>query len=81
MLNKLGSLGGVFAQKDVHPLMNEREFKRILAELPKDNAFKTLDEIAGWLESLQAADDFPPCPQLPQYTAFVAGRRKASVVD
>lgn len=59
MLKKLGSLGGVFAQKDVHPLMNDREFKRILVELPKNNAFKALDEIAGWLESLQAADDFP----------------------
>lgn len=59
MLNKLGSLSGVFAQKNVHPLIDEREFKRVLNELPKDNAFKALDEIAGWLESLQAADDCP----------------------
>lgn len=59
MLNKLGSLSGVFAQKNMHPLIDEREFKRILNELPKDNAFKALDEIAGWLESLLAADDCP----------------------
>lgn len=59
MLNKLGNLGGIFGQKDVHPLLDEREFKRILRELPKDNAFRALDEIAGWLESLQAAVDCP----------------------
>lgn len=59
MLNKLGNLGGLLAQRDGHPLANPREFKRILGELPVDNAFKSLDEIAGWLESLASADDIP----------------------
>lgn len=32
----------------------------MLNELPRDNAFRALDEIAGWLESLQQVQDFPP---------------------
>lgn len=56
MLKKMGSL---FGQKEGHPLAEPRELKKIIAELPKDNAFKALDEIVGWLESLLAADDIP----------------------
>ncbi|WP_265946710.1 hypothetical protein [Dechloromonas sp. A34] len=56
MLKKMGSL---FGQKEGHPLAEPRELKKIIAELPKDNAFKSLDEIVGWLESLLAADDIP----------------------
>jgi hypothetical protein len=59
MLNKVGSLGGLFSQKAEHPLADPRELKKIVGALSKDNAFKSLDEIAGWLESLQAADDIP----------------------
>lgn len=59
MLNKMASLGGLFGQKVDHPLADLRELKQIVSELPKDNAFKALDEIAGWLESLQGAADFP----------------------
>lgn len=68
MLKKLGELGGIFGQKDVHPLADPREFKRILAELPKDNAFKALDEIAGWLESLTASHE---CPEDRMYDVAV----------
>ena len=56
LLTKIPGLGGLFAQKDAHPLADAYELRRILAELPANNAFKALDEIAGWLESLQAAD-------------------------
>ncbi|MDP3540670.1 MAG: hypothetical protein Q8S26_18380 [Azonexus sp.] len=57
MLNKMGSLGGLFGQSKVdHPLADPRELKKIISELPKDNAFKSIDEIAGWLESLLASD-------------------------
>lgn len=59
MLNKVASLGGFFGQKSDHPLANARELRRVLSELPKDNAFKALDEIAGWLESLEGVDAFP----------------------
>ena len=59
MLNKVAGLGGLFAQRTDHPLANARELRRLLSELPKDNAFKALDEISGWLESLEGADNFP----------------------
>lgn len=59
MLNKVANLGGLFAQKTDHPLADLRELKKVLSEIPKDNAFKALDELAGWLESLAGVDDFP----------------------
>ncbi len=60
MFDKVAKLGGLFAQgANGHPLADPRELKRIVAELPKDNAFKALDEIAGWLESLLASDGIP----------------------
>lgn len=55
----LGGVSGFFGQKVDHPLADARELKGVLAGLPIDNAFKSLDEIAGWFESLQAAVDFP----------------------
>lgn len=60
MLNKVAGLGGLFGQKAEHPLLDPRELRRVLNELPKDNAFKALDEIAGWLESLLATQDASP---------------------
>ena len=59
MLNKVANLGGLFAQKTEHPLADARELRKALNELPRDNAFKALDEIAGWLESLAGVADFP----------------------
>lgn len=59
MLNKMGSLGGLFDRKNGHPLANARELQQIISELPRDNAFRSLDEIGGWLESLLAAPEFP----------------------
>lgn len=58
MLGKVG-LGGLFVQKSDHPLADPRECRRIIGELPKDNAFKALDEIVAWLESLIASPGFP----------------------
>jgi hypothetical protein len=60
MLNKLGNLGGIFGQKDGHPLADARELKRVIDEVPRDNAFRALDEVLGWIESLRGANDFPP---------------------
>ena len=59
MLKKMTNLGGLFAQRADHPLADPRELKKIIAELPKDNAFRALDEVAGWLESLQGEHDCP----------------------
>lgn len=52
-------VANLFAAKPDHPLADPKEFRRILSELPIDNAFKALDEVAGWFESLQNAPDFP----------------------
>lgn len=60
MLNKVANLGGFFAQKTDHPLANARELRRVLSELPTDNAFKALDEITGWFDSLEGVSNFPP---------------------
>lgn len=60
VLDKMPGLGRLLSQKVEHPLADPRELRRVIAELPADNAFKALDEIAGWLESLLAADEFPP---------------------
>lgn len=59
MLTKVPGLGGLFSQKNEHPLADPRELRQLLAELPADNAFRALDEITGWLESLLAAEGFP----------------------
>jgi hypothetical protein len=59
MLNKLRGLGAIVGQKIDHPLGDPRELRRIVDEIPGDNAFKALDEVVGWLESLQDARDFP----------------------
>lgn len=59
MFDKVATLGGILAPKTDHPLANPRELRKILGELPKDNAFKAQDEITGWLESALGVDDFP----------------------
>lgn len=59
MLGKVSNISGWFGQKDGHPLLDPRQLQRVIDELPRDNAFKALDEIAGWLESLLAAGGLP----------------------
>lgn len=46
-----------FSSRPDHPLGDAKELKRVLGELPLD-AFKAVDEIYGWFESLRVADDF-----------------------
>ena len=55
----LSGVANLFSARPDHPLADPKEFRRILSELPIDNAFKALDEVAGWLESLQNSTDFP----------------------
>ena len=59
VFNKLRGLGGLVGPKVDHPLGDPRELRRIVDEIPADNAFKALDDVVGWLESLQDARDFP----------------------
>lgn len=49
-------LGKIFQGKSDHPLADAGELRRVLHELPADNAFRSLDEIMGWLESCEAGD-------------------------
>ncbi|MCB1931308.1 MAG: hypothetical protein KDI45_02415 [Candidatus Accumulibacter sp.] len=41
-----------------HPLADGKELKRILAELHVDKAAKAVDEVSGWFDSLQRAENF-----------------------
>jgi len=68
MLSKMTELGRLVSQKSDHPLADPRALRRVVAELPADNAFKSLDEIAGWLESLLATGE---CPLERAYEAAV----------
>ncbi len=56
VLSQVTGLGGVFGKKSLHPLADAQELRRIIADLPKDNAFKAIDEVVGWFESAQTAD-------------------------
>ena len=59
MLDKLLGLTRIGGAKMGHPLADPRELHRVIDEIPGDNAFKALDQIVGWLESLQGVPDFP----------------------
>lgn len=48
----------LFSAKPDHPLADARELRRIIAELPLDNAYKAVDEVVGWLDSLQNPEGF-----------------------
>ncbi len=47
-----------FSSRPNHPLGDAKELKRLVGEIPLDNSLKAVDEIYGWFESLQSADDF-----------------------
>lgn len=48
----------LFPQRPDHPLADDKEFKRILAELLIDRPMKAVDEVVGWFESLKHAENF-----------------------
>ncbi|MFA7290804.1 MAG: hypothetical protein WC023_01015 [Rhodocyclaceae bacterium] len=48
----------LFSSRPDHPLADAKELKRVISELPLDNAFKAVDEVSGWLESLGNAEGF-----------------------
>jgi len=52
------TLSGIFDKKPDHPMFNMEEARKILAELPKDNVFKALDEITSWLNSIKDTPGF-----------------------
>ena len=48
----------LFSSRPDHLLGDAKELKRVITELPQDNAFRVIDEVCGWFESLHQADDF-----------------------
>ena len=50
----------LFSAKPEHPLADAKELRRAIAELPLDNAFKAVDEVLAWFESLLSAEGFKP---------------------
>lgn len=54
------SLHELFDGKPDHPMHDAKAAAALLVELPKDNAGKALDEIAGWLASVKDTKGFRP---------------------
>ena len=54
------SIPRIFEGKPDHPLFDVEEAGRRLAELPKDNAIRALEEITSWLDSVKDAPGFRP---------------------
>ena len=48
------------SRKPDHPMADLKEAKKLLAELPTGDAFKCLDELGHWLESVMAEEGFKP---------------------
>ncbi|MBE0613910.1 MAG: hypothetical protein IH604_09620 [Burkholderiales bacterium] len=48
------------SRKPDHPMADLKETKKLLAELPTGDAFKCLDELGHWLESVMAEEGFKP---------------------
>ena len=59
MLNKLRGLGRLVGPKVDHPLADAREMRRIIDGISGDNTFRAIDEVVGWLESLDGVLEFP----------------------
>ncbi len=48
------------SKKPDHPMVDIKEAKKILAELPSNDAYKCVDEVSHWLESAMAEQGFKP---------------------
>ena len=46
--------------KSDHPMAELKEARRLLDEVPSGDAFKALDELTHWHESVRTAADFKP---------------------
>lgn len=54
------SLLNAFDKKPDHPMSDMKEARKLLADLPKDSAYKALEEITFWLTSIKDAQGFHP---------------------
>jgi len=54
------SLHNIFDGKPDHPMFDVKEARKLLADLPNNDAFKALDEITSWLTSVKDTPGFRP---------------------
>lgn len=59
LLNEMANQGVGPEKKNVRLLADPRGLQEIIDGFPQGNAFRTLDEIAAWLEVLAASSNFP----------------------
>ena len=59
LLNKLRGFGGLAGKKVDHPLADPREMRRIVDQISGGDIFRAIDEVGGWLESLEGVREFP----------------------
>jgi hypothetical protein len=50
----------LFGARPDHPLADPKEARKILDEVPSNDAIKALEELGHWLESVASAEDFKP---------------------
>ncbi len=58
-LGGLASLGAMIGRRIEHPLGDPKELRRVLDGIAQEKPFKAVDDVLGWLESLQGAEGFP----------------------
>ena len=54
------SIPKIFDEKPDHPMYDVKEAGKLLAELPKEDPFKAMEEIASWLDSVKDTAGFRP---------------------
>ena len=56
----MSSWFGILEGKPDHPMFDVGEAKRLLADLPKTDPLKALDDVTSWLTSVKDTPDFQP---------------------
>jgi hypothetical protein len=51
---------GMFGRKSDHPMTELKSAQALLADLPKNDALKSLQELTAWIESVREQADFRP---------------------
>jgi len=54
------SIPKIFEGKPDHPLFDVKEAGRLLAELPKDEPYRAIEEVTAWLDSVKDVPGFRP---------------------
>ncbi|MDX8386228.1 MAG: hypothetical protein R8M11_06910 [Gallionella sp.] len=54
------SISKIFEEKPDHPMYNVDEARKLLVELPYEDAYTSLDEITSWLTSIKDTPNFRP---------------------